>query len=408
MHSPKEVIISITNRCNSSCKMCEVPKNKPQDIPNVQCKQIIEDAFRIGAPTVVFSGGEPLLRDDIFDLILFTKKKHMRVCITSNGSLINEKIAFALAEVGTDVVNISIEGPQEVNDSLRGPGSFQKAISALCNLNKNKIEATIASTVSQYNFRHLYTIAEIALQHKVTTLKFQPFNALFMNDRTRESDFFISIQQAHALKQIMEKIIIFCQKTGIATNPQAYLQKIPLYLSKQSINGSACGALWASCPITSNGDIYPCWVIKDKKQLIGNIKERQLFDLWDSAHHNRIREKIKSKGCVGCMMSCYDESFKQDNLKSRLSFNAVLVKKNGLSVYFVKLCERWLKRLRFYLLCREPLFALLRRFKGYLGKRNKMSQLKIDKEISKERINSLLAELDETEKILEEKLKTLR
>lgn len=70
----KEIIFSITNRCNLRCKMCDIPYGEIEELSTEQWMGVIKDASRLGAQTVVFSGGEPLLREDIFELISFTKK----------------------------------------------------------------------------------------------------------------------------------------------------------------------------------------------------------------------------------------------------------------------------------------------------------------------------------------------
>ena len=90
MPNPREIIISITNRCNLKCKMCDIPKNKIGELSTAQWKQVIKDAAASGARAIVFSGGEPLLREDIFELIDFTKNNSLGACLTSNGYLINE------------------------------------------------------------------------------------------------------------------------------------------------------------------------------------------------------------------------------------------------------------------------------------------------------------------------------
>jgi len=402
MRRLKEVIISLTNRCNSECIICDIPKEKTEELSTSDCIRIIEDARLLGASTVVFSGGEPLLRKDLFELISFARNKHLKTCITSNGLLLDDKAGLDLFTSGINVVNISLEGPKEVHDILRGKGSFKKALSALDSLKKYNIESTIATMVSSYNYKHLKYVVEIAKEKGATTIKFQPFNILFLRDKSRKPEFLISKKQALELRQIVREIDSLCNKYGISTDPSAYLEQIPDYLSGNFPNHSqVCGALWESCPIDTKGNIYPCWVLGQEKNLIGNIKERAFVELWDSDKHNAVRESIKHKGCPGCMMSCYDYIFGGSSVKRRIAFNIGKLKRQGLFKYIRDTFKKWLKRLRFYSSYRGSLKAFKRRLKGVIRRRMPLSsQLNLKIKTNKREVETALEEIALAEKML--------
>src|SRR5512135_3068163 len=124
----KEIIFSLTNRCNLRCAMCQIPAGPQKELSTDEAKRLISDASLLHPQSFVFSGGEPLLRDDIFDLIAFATRLKSNTCLTSNGTLINEKIAGKLSDAGIGVVNISIDGREDIHDSLRGKGNFKKAL----------------------------------------------------------------------------------------------------------------------------------------------------------------------------------------------------------------------------------------------------------------------------------------
>ncbi|MFH1504516.1 MAG: radical SAM protein [Candidatus Omnitrophota bacterium] len=309
----KEVIISITNRCNLKCKMCDIPVNLMEELDTFQWKQVIEEASLIGAETIVFSGGEPLLREDIFELITAAKDNRMNACLTSNGYLLDEKAAGKLAASGVNVVNVSLEGPEEIHNYLRGQGTFKRAVKALENLRKYGVESTIAVMVSKHNYNSMPYIVELAKKYGASTIRFQPFSVIFMDNESLKSSFFINKKQIKKVEAIFEKVIELSKKYKISTNPTNYLRAIPFYLSGKKIafrNG--CNALWTSCPINACGDIFPCWAIIDKKKQIGNVGKNSFFELWYSREHSGIRELIVDEGCRSCMMSCYDGVFGQN------------------------------------------------------------------------------------------------
>jgi radical SAM protein with 4Fe4S-binding SPASM domain len=299
--------------------MCQIPQESTEELSTAQWKKAIEDISSLGVQTVVFSGGEPLLREDIFELISFTRNHHMNACLTSNGYLINKDVAFKLFRSGINVVNISIEGDKKANDYLRGEGSFDKAVFALEELKKHGIESTIAATVSRYNFECLRSVLELAKEKGATTVRFQPFSRIFLKDTSKGDDFFIVEKDKERLQGTIEDIIKLANEYKISTNPVSYLRNIPVYLSKKKIDmQKGCSALWTSCPINSKGEVFPCWVIASQNRLIGNIKQESLADLWFSKRHEQIRESIFREGCFGCMMSCYDEAFGSDANRNNL------------------------------------------------------------------------------------------
>ena len=312
----KEVICSITNRCNLKCKMCDIPLNHDRELSTDKWKKVIEDSAFSGAQTMVFSGGEPLIRDDIIELIEFSKKNHMNVCLTSNGVLITDEIACELKEAGVDVVNISIEGPQEKHDFLRGAGSFKKAVSALENLKKHSIETTVATVISKYNYEQLGFIVDLAKKHYATTIRFQPFSTIFMSETDKKSFFLVDPEEKEKVFSGIQGAIDRCQCNKLATNSIDYMKKAGNYLlSGVNTRRNGCAALWMSAPINEKGEVFPCWVLASQEYLIGTVERDNFAEIWGSKKHQAIIDKILKDGCPGCVMSCYDHEFKNRGLK---------------------------------------------------------------------------------------------
>jgi radical SAM protein with 4Fe4S-binding SPASM domain len=404
MPNLKEVIISITNRCNFKCRMCDIPKNRINELPALQWKKVIKNAASCGAQTVVFSGGEPLIREDIFELISFVKNESMAACLTSNGYLINDWTADKLRQAGIDVVNVSIEGPKRIHDYLRGKGMFEKAIAALGNLRRYKIESTIAATVSRYNYKYLTHIVGIARKYGATTIKFQPFSEIFLNNRQDSKDFLISDAEAMKLAQIMQEIIRISKDYAVATSPRSYLEMIPFYLARKYFDaGNGCAALDSSCPINCNGDIYPCWVLADNGTLISNVKEDSFSNIWNSRRRSLIIAKIKKEGCPGCMMSCYDNNFAKDTVEQKIAFNLKRLQNKGVREYTRSIFKKWTRRLKFYSSYRGSFRQILARFKGALLRERAPKAA-----LNQEEISSILKEIEAVKQILIEELQHSR
>lgn len=362
----KEIILSITNRCNSKCRMCDIPLNKMEELSTSGWKRVIKDASLVGAETIVFSGGEPLLREDIFELISFARNNHINACLTSNGLLIDDEIAHRLSASGVGVVNVSVEGPEETHDYLRGKGTFKRVLSALENLSRHKIESTIATMVSRYNYQHLPFIIGLAKDYGATTVRFQPFNRIFIEDAEKEKDFLIEAKDIEKAKDIIERVIKLCGGFNIAANPVSYLRKLPFYLNgARPSPQNGCSALWSSCPVNAKGEAFPCWVVTDEDKVLGNVADEGLFKIWTSKRRSKIIKAISENGCPGCMMSCYDKVFGQDELKKFLSEKAA---KLGDIRAYGRLMNRFIQLIRSQLLYLKLRYNYYKSYRGSFGK----------------------------------------
>jgi radical SAM protein with 4Fe4S-binding SPASM domain len=349
--------------------MCDIPLTNTEELDTAVWEHVIRDGAKLGATTTVFSGGEPLLRDDLTALIAFAKKQKMLTCVTTNGLLLDEKRAYELLCAGVDVVNVSIEGPRDAHDALRGKGSFDRALAALKNLRKYSIEATIATVVTTENFKHLPYLVELAKQNGVTAFKLQPFNPMFLDKGKQEKNFYLSEQDAPLFEQTIFNVIETCCEYGIGTNPEKYLYEMfhPL-TGRQGTSPKKCPALELSCPINAKGEVYPCWVLNGPTYLLGSVKDQSLKDIWNSSRRMEIIASINKQGCPGCLMSCYEENLGKASVGQKILTRLGLLRRKGLAGYISSSINRWKKRIKFYSSWRGDASSALRRVKGKLGR----------------------------------------
>jgi radical SAM protein with 4Fe4S-binding SPASM domain len=357
--------------------MCDIPSSRCDDLSTDTLCSALEDAAALGAGTAVFSGGEPLLRRDIFELVSFCKKLGLGACVTSNGSLVDETVSGKLADAGVDVVNISVEGDLHTHERLRGAGTYEKALHALRCLRGRGVETTIASTVSRYNYSSLEHIVELARDTGATTLKFQPFSRIFVSPGRNCSEFLLGDVEAKTVMDILRRIHVLCGHYGVSVNPLPYLESIPAYLSS-GIGGSAasCRALFSSCPVDASGKIFPCWVLSGKEMLIGDITRTPLKEIWGTEKHRDIIARINKRNCGGCLMSCYDANFSP----SIFSPASGILQKTARSAPWSAL-RRIVKKIAFYLAYRGGALRLLRRLSPEKYRRGRGEEGNLSKEM---------------------------
>lgn len=149
------VVWNITRQCNLKCIHCYAhAKNIPFDneLSTKDGKNLIDDLARFNVPVLLFSGGEPLIRKDLPELAAYTVEKGIRAVISTNGTLISQKTAHLLKDIGLSYVGISLDGMEKINDRFRGvKGAFQSALDGINNCKEAGIKVGLRFTINKFN-----------------------------------------------------------------------------------------------------------------------------------------------------------------------------------------------------------------------------------------------------------------
>ncbi len=176
-HDKKPVIVwNVTRRCNLKCVHCY---SRSEDIgykgelPFEEGRALIDDLARFGSPVILFSGGEPLLRTDILDLIRYAVKTGRRAVVSTNGTLITSSLAERLKKIGLSYVGISVDGLEHVHDSFRGiPGSFARAMEAIEHCQDVGLKVGLRFTINKRNFQDIPGIFDLVEQRNIPRICF--------------------------------------------------------------------------------------------------------------------------------------------------------------------------------------------------------------------------------------------
>lgn len=173
--SVKPVIVwNLTPSCNLSCSHCYIEASKghsPDFLDTDKCKKIISDLAEFGVPVILFSGGEPLLRKDFFELAHFTRDSGIRAVLSTNGTLINEGIAERIKESGVEYAGISIDGREGTHDTLRGAkGAFKLASDGVRNCRESGIKTGVRFSLMKDNAKDLEFIFDFVRNEGINRL----------------------------------------------------------------------------------------------------------------------------------------------------------------------------------------------------------------------------------------------
>ncbi len=149
------VVWNITRACNLNCMHCyahATSKSTEKELTTEQAKVVIDDLADFGAPVILFSGGEPLVRPDLSELANYAVGKGMRAVISTNGTLITREKAEELKQIGLSYVGVSLDGMEEVNDRFRKKeGAFRAAVRGIENSLEAGLKVGLRFTISKLN-----------------------------------------------------------------------------------------------------------------------------------------------------------------------------------------------------------------------------------------------------------------
>ncbi|MCS7281450.1 MAG: radical SAM protein [Desulfobacterota bacterium] len=287
------VVWNITKSCNLFCKHCyanaEPGQNEESIIDTKEAKEIIEDFASFGVPVILFSGGEPLLRHDIFELLKHAKMLGLRTVLSTNGTLITKKVAEQLAESGISYVGVSLDGVGDVNDLFRGRlGAFDEAKEGIRNCKEAKIKIGIRFTITKENYHHIPEIFDffededidrLCFYHLVYSGRAKSLMDLDLDHETRRRVLDYIIERTKAIYAKNRRVEVLTVDNH-ADGPYVYLKllredpkrakEVYQFLLKNGGNLSGIGIV----SIDERGDVHPDQFWKD--YTLGNLKERSL------------------------------------------------------------------------------------------------------------------------------------
>jgi mycofactocin radical SAM maturase len=234
-------------------------------------------------------GGEPLLREDILDVLGYADQKKLPVQLSTNGTLVNEEIAAFLSRMEDIRIQVSLDGSSSrLNDTIRGSGSFEGALNAIKLLSSRGIETSVNFVATNLNFHDLESCYQLA----------KSYRAAFRVSRLRPSGMARSFYENYRLSTEQNKQL-YCwlqEHPDVSTGDSFFFLSV---LGKPLNSMNSCGAAAMTCSIAPNGDVYPCAFLMDEERA-GNIRQEKLSKIWrNSRVFKQFRTKI-IKECLEC------------------------------------------------------------------------------------------------------------
>lgn len=291
LKSPICITWEVTSKCNLNCQHCLSASMdlSARDLSFAEAKALIDHLVEIDVFYINMGGGEPFFREDILDVLNYTDQKNMPVQLSTNGTLVTEEIAVFLSKIREISIQVSLDGSYpQINDRIRGKGSFAGAVRAIELLISRGIETSINFVVTNVNFHDLEDCYQLSRR----------YGAAFRVSRLRPSGLARSVYENYHLTTEQNKQLYGWLKNhpDVSTGDSFFFLSA---LGKPFARQNTCGAALMTCSIAPNGDVYPCAFLMDE-QKAGNVRQQSLREIWvHSELFQRLRER-ELEECQSC------------------------------------------------------------------------------------------------------------
>lgn len=308
----------LTRSCNLSCAHCRASAGLgpyPGELSTEECFKVIDEIASFSRPVIILTGGEPLLRKDIFEIAEYGKNKGLTMVMAPNGTLLSAENVAKIIKSGIKRISVSLDGPDAAtHDNLRQViGAFNQAVAGIKEAKKAGLEFQINSTITKRNVAQIAEIMDLAVE---LGARAHHIFLLVPTGRAKDmqSDELSPGEYEDTLKFLARKIKKSAIEIKVTCGPhfnRLLLQQDPQ--SGASLRGRGCMAGVSFCFISHLGDLQPCGYLEIK---CGNLRELGFKKAWsDSEVFNNLRDFSKYKGkcgvcefrnvCGGCRARAY-------------------------------------------------------------------------------------------------------
>ena len=310
MYSPQEVWLHITNACNLRCITCFKAAGRAlrREMPLDMIRRVLQEIKDLGAGYVVISGGEPFLRRDILDILEFTNEVGLHVLLITNGTMIDERIAERLGEIRPRIVQVSLDGScPEVNDRIRGDGSFEKTIRAARLLVDQGLDVRLFPTITRLNLHDLPNIKNLVRELR-PGFQHLAFSKFFATGRGLDHEDELDIPEDEYFDMVSrlpmanwEPEADSALDDGDRADDRTKCLPTRIAYGARKVN---CGYGVGTLSIDADGKVYPCHWLHAPDWQAGDLYEQSLAEVYHGSQvfarcrNTRVDHDIKA--CTDC------------------------------------------------------------------------------------------------------------
>ncbi len=292
LSAPVNITWEITRQCNLKCIHCLSASSveSPGELTLEECKGIVDQLAALKVFEINFGGGEPLLKGYFLPLLRYIHAKGIVTCISTNGTVLTPEAIEFFSSNSLVNVQVSLDGATpDVNDAIRGEGTFREIISGIGLLSGKDIPLSINTVVTSLNYSQLDKLKELAASYgaRLRVSRFRP------SGRARESWEALKLEPS----QLQELSAWLSGDPTILTGDSFFSISQD---GRRQLGLDMCGAARMTACIDPTGDVYPCAFMQSAEFRGGSLREKSLKDIWDKAPAFVHFRRLEPSSCRSC------------------------------------------------------------------------------------------------------------
>ena len=294
--APNSVVWDVTSRCNLKCRHCyvEAESRKTEEPSTEEAKAIMDQLKKAKVFTLSFSGGEPMLRDDLYELLTYATQSFV-VDVATNGLLIDEESAAKLKSTGIAFVQLSFDGLEEAHDYLRGKkGAFTKLMETIDMLKKVGLHFGVTSVIYRKNAHQIKEMIALAEELGAFTIRF--YRLVYTGRGKDLSE--LDLTPPEYQKALQDVYSHKGKIRAVADEAFGFL----LHGKENPHQWVGCQAGRTIAGIKANREVVPCPMFSDPVFYCGKVPDKDFQDIWENSPvltEFRTLENIHGK-CHDC------------------------------------------------------------------------------------------------------------
>jgi mycofactocin radical SAM maturase len=260
------------------------------ELSTQECRDLVDQLTALNVFQVNIGGGEPFVRGDFLDLVTYAHDQGLVTCVSTNGMLIDQELARRLSRLTMLYLQVSLDGATaEINDTIRGKGTYQNIMDAIDCLANQGIPFSINTVLTCLNFPQLDDLRKLAKTYHadLRVSRFRP------SGRGKESKGWLGPN-----KDQLEAFTYWLNEHDLVRTGDSFFC---LTSEKRRSKGlDMCGAAKMTCCTSPTGGVYPCAFLQEEPFLAGNIREMAFKTIWDRSPVFLQFRSLDVESCLSC------------------------------------------------------------------------------------------------------------
>jgi MoaA/NifB/PqqE/SkfB family radical SAM enzyme len=303
----EELAVELTVYCNLQCRMCSVWEIKEHGVPNALARQLLADAYALGARRFTPCGAESFMRKDFVELVEYADSLgYTSQEIVTNGTMITAAHFDRLEKVPSARFHISIDGPKEIQDDLRGEGVYDKCVATATEMVRRGISVGLSGVIMRETLPRLTELVDLAVTLGIDEVSYQPFQLEISGPQKDIPRFSLLRPQRSELVERLDHLRGYARQRGVRIYTESLFDVVPDYLlaGKRPIPKGGCFLPSKFLLVNYTGEVYPCFFMRE--QSMGNVYKTGLPEMWHGVVQRELNALALDEKCPGCLAACSD------------------------------------------------------------------------------------------------------